>query len=117
MPNLSRPILYAIGAVAAVLLAWWLVVTLMGGKRAKVEAELNRNVAGAALDSGRDAVGTVGAQQASEAAVDAVGRENTAAIHNAPGAGAKVTGEAHRAGIAAICRRASARSDPKCATR
>lgn len=112
---LTRPVMYAIGAVLLALAAWWLVATLTGGKRAKVEAKLNGNVAGAAIASGQDAVATVGQTQASEAAVDAVGRENTAAIHNAPGADAKVDPGASGAGIRAICRRASARNDSKCA--
>ena len=112
---LTRPVLYAIGAVVVALAIWWLVSTVMGGKRAEVQAKLNGNIAGAALESGKDAVNTVGQQQASESAVDAVGRDNAAAIHNAPGASASVSPEAHAAGIAAICKRASAKGDPKCA--
>lgn len=112
---IRKPLAWLIGAVLIALAAWWLVATLTGGKRAKVEAKLNSNVAGAALDSGRDAVNTVGQQQGSEAAVDALGRDNAAAIRNAPGSSATVAPEASRAGINAICKRASARSDPKCA--
>ena len=112
---IRKPLTWLIGAVLIALAAWWLVATLTGGKRAKVEAELNSNIAGAALESGRDAVNTVGQQQGSEAAVDALGRDNAAAIRNAPGASATVAPEASRAGITAICKRASARSDPKCA--
>ena len=101
--------------VALLLAAWWLVATLTGGKRAKVEATLNRNAAGAALESGKDAVGTVGAQQAAEAASDRLSAQNAASIHQAPGADAKVDPGASSAGIKALCKRASARSDPKCA--
>ena len=104
----------AIG-IAAALLVWWLVATLMDGKRAKVEAELNRNVAESALESGKDAVGTVGAQQAKEAASDAVGRENSASIHAAPGADAKVDPGVKAARLKALCRRASTQGDPRCA--
>ena len=112
---IRKPLAWLIGAVLILLAAWWLVATLTGGKRAKVEAKLNGNVAGAALESGKDAVNTVGQQQGSEAAVDALGRDNAAAIRNAPGASATVAPEASRAGITAICKRASARSDPNCA--
>ena len=112
---LTRPVIYAIAAVVAALAIWWLVATLLGGKRAEVQAKLNGNIAGAALESGKDAVNTVGQQQASEGAVGALGRDNAAAIHNASGSSASVSPEANAAGIAAICKRASARSDPKCA--
>ena len=114
---LTRPIMYLIGAVLFALAAWWLVSSLTGGKRAKVEAKLNSNVAGAVLESGRDAVNTVGQQQGSESAVDAVTHSNSADIHKAHGADAKVDPSATSAGIKALCRRASARSDPKCAAR
>ena len=112
---LTSTVAYAIGAALLALAAWWLVATLTGGKRAKVQAKLSGNVAGAALESGRDAVGTVGAQQAAEAASDRLGAENGASIRQAPGADAKVDPGASSAGIKALCRRASARSDPKCA--
>ena len=118
MPTFT-PLAKLIAAVAGVLIvclaAWWLVATLTGGKRAKVEATLNRNVAGAALESGKDAVGTVGAQQAAEAASDRLGADNGASIHAAPGADAKVDPGASSAGIKALCRRASAKGDPRCA--
>ena len=108
--------LAAVGALIVVCLAaWWLVATLTGGKRAKVQAKLSGNVAGAALESGRDAVGTVGAQQAAEAASDRLGAENAASIHAAPGSDAKVDPGASSAGIKALCRRASAKGDPRCA--
>ena len=112
---LTRTVAYAIGAAILALGAWWLVATLTGGKSAKVQAKLSGNVAGAALESGKDAVGTVGAQQASEAASDRLGAENAASIHAAPGAEVKVDPGVTGAGIKALCRRASARSDPKCA--
>ena len=112
---IRKPLAWLIGAVLIALAVWWLVSAVFGGKRAKVEAKLNGNIAGAALESGKDAVNAVGQQQASESAVDAVGRDNAAAIHNAPGSSASVSPEANAAGIAAICKRASARSDPKCA--
>lgn len=112
---LTRPVLWLIGAVLIVLAAWWLIATLTGGKRAKVEARLNGNVAGAALESGRDAVGTLGKQQAAESATDATTRANAAEIAAAPGSDAKVNPAATNAGIRALCKRASARKDPKCA--
>lgn len=111
----TRPVLYVIGGVVAALALWWLVATLTGGKRAKVEAQLNSNIAGAALDSGRDAVNTVGDEQASESAADAITIQNAVTIHSAIGADAPVAPAVKNAGLASICRRASARNDPKCA--
>ena len=108
--------LAAVGALIVVCLAaWWLVATLTGGKSAKVQVKLSGNVAGAALESGKDAVGTVGAVGERAAASDRLGAENAASIRQAPGADAKVDPGASSAGIKALCRRASARSDPKCA--
>lgn len=112
---LTRPVMYLIGGGVAALAIWWLVATLTGGKRAKVEANLNANVAGAAVESGKDAVNTVGTQQASEAAIDAATIQNAVTIHSAVGADAPVGPAVGNAGVAAICRRASARNDPKCA--
>ena len=103
----------AIG-VALLLAAWWLVATLMGGKRAKVEAELNRNVAESALESGKDAVGTVGAQQAAEAASDRLSAENEKDIRNAKGADASVDPAVRDATLRSLCKRAAYRLDPKC---
>ncbi len=111
---LTRQVAYIFGAVLLALAAWFIIAQLTGGKRAKVEAKLNRNVAEAALESGRDAVGTVGAQQAAEAATDAVTRENDRDIRNAPGADAPVDPAVRDAWLRSVCRRASSRLDPKC---
>lgn len=40
--------------------AWWIVSSLSGGKSARVEADLNGNRAGAAVESGADAANTTG---------------------------------------------------------
>ena len=112
---LTRTVLYVIGGVVAVLALWWLIATLTGGKRATVEAKLNSNISGAALASGKDAVDTVGDEQASESAADAMTIQNAVVIHSAVGADAPVAPEVRNAGLLAICHRAAARSDPKCA--
>lgn len=111
---IRKPVTWAIGAALLALAAWWLIATLTGGSRAKTEAKLNANVAGAALESGTDAVGTVGAQHASEGAVDALTRENDHEIRNAPGADAPVDPAAHAAGIRSLCKRAANRQRAEC---
>lgn len=104
--------------IAAALLALVVVVllanALLGGKRAAVEARLNGNLAGAAVQSGADAVQTVGAQGASETTIDAQTKENDHAIRAAPGAGAPVDPAAHNAGLGGLCKRAAYRLDARC---
>jgi hypothetical protein len=105
-----------VAAIAALLLvAAFLAVRALFVGDLGVKAKLGRNQANAALQSGHDAVDTVGAQQAAESATDAITRANEAEIRNAPGADAKVAPEASQAGIRAICRRAAAKDDPRCA--
>jgi 16S rRNA U1498 N3-methylase RsmE len=114
--DLTATVKLIVGAVALVviaLLAWGLVHMLTA--RPKAEARLNKNTTEAALQSGRDAVGAVSEQQAAEQAADATTRANAAEIAAAPGSNAKVNPAATAAGIKALCKRASARNDPKCA--
>ena len=103
----------AIG-VGLLLAAWWLVATLMGGKRAKVEAGLNKNVAESALESGKDAVGALGRQQAAEASSDRLSAQNEKDIRNAKGANASVDPAVRDAGLRSLCKRAASNLDPKC---
>lgn len=83
-------------------------------RSAKTQLAVSKNQAGAALESGRDAVDTVGKQQASEQAADRVTKENEDAIRNADGADAPVAGGVRDAGLASLCRRAAYRNDPRC---
>lgn len=114
MTFLRKPIAWVIGAVIIAGVAWWLITSLMGGKSAKVEAELNRNQAGAALESGKDAVGVVGGvgDRASEA--DRITQENRDAIKSAPGAAQTIEPEALDAGIRALCRRKAYQDSEVC---
>lgn len=58
MFGLSKPIVYLLVALAAVLALWWLYSAITANPKA--EARLGRNQAEAALESGTDAVNTVG---------------------------------------------------------
>ena len=111
---LTRPVMYAIGALVAALLVWWLIATLMGGKRAEVQAKLNSNIAGAALESGKDAVNTVGQTAGRADQSDKLTKENSDAIHAAQGADAKVDPATRAAGLVGLCKRAAYRLDPRC---
>lgn len=111
---LRKPLGMAIGGVILALLVWWLIATLTGGKSAKVEARLGENTTEAAIESGRDAVGTIGAVGASEDAVDDLTRENDNDIRNAEGADAPVAPAARAAGRNSLCKRAAYRERPEC---
>lgn len=100
-------------AIAALFALWWLYSAWTANPKA--EARLSRNQAGAASESGSDAVNTVGAAADREAASDAVSRENERTIREAPGAADPVSAEARAAAIAALCKRAAYRDDPRCA--
>lgn len=109
-----RVLLYVALALAAIFAAWALYNAVTTNPKA--EARLSRNQAQAAQESGSDAVNTVGQAGEREAASDALTRENEAAIRAAPGAADPVTAEARGAGIAALCKRAAYRDDPRCRT-
>gem|GEM_PF-4222328 len=101
------------GAIALVL-ALFLLAQCQHARTAGADAALSRNVAGAAVESGSDAVGTVGSVGASEAAIDATGRTNDAEIHKAAGADQGVPAAVDAAGRNALCLRAAYRLDPRC---
>lgn len=116
MPEIPvKPLFYLALALAAAFALWALYHAITVGPKA--EAKLARTQAGAAQQSGADAVNAVGAAGEREAAGEGLTRENSAAIHAAPGAQATVSAEVDGAGIAALCRRAAYRKDPRCARR
>jgi hypothetical protein len=104
-----------IGLLLAVLIGG--TVTLRScqtARTAKIEAKLNQNQTGAALESGADAVGTIGAQGAAEDDVDRITRENEREIRQAEGADVPVHPDVHSAGMRALCQRAAYRGRREC---
>jgi hypothetical protein len=93
---------------------WWGYSTFASGKSAKVEAKLGREQTGAALESGRDAVGTVAGVNGNGAETDAITRSNEHDIRTAPGASAPVDPAVAAAGRRSLCRRAANRDRPEC---
>jgi hypothetical protein len=97
-----------------------LVVAVLGvakcsyDQRAQTEVKLAKDQAGAALQSGQDAVNTVGNRMDADAQGDALTRSSAATIDNAEGAKAPVAAPVRDAGIAALCRRAAYRDTPRC---
>ena len=115
LSKIPTRILAAIAAgVMLIILALWITDAVSDGRRARVEAKLNRNQAEAAVDSGRDAIKTLGTQAASEDAIDAITGENADAIHSAPGADAPVAPGLRNAGLRSLCRRAAYQRHAQC---
>ncbi len=98
-----------------ILLAMLAVNLLFGGNAEKVKADLGANQTDAALESGSDAVDTVGRAGDREADIDRTTASNAESIYSADGATEAVTPAVRDAGLAALCRRAAYKDDPRCA--
>jgi len=107
-----KPIVWA-AIVVALLLGLWLGYRALTAD-SRTEARLARNQAESALESGRDAVDTVGKASDREAASDALTRDNDRSIRDAEGADDEVGSAVNDAGLRSLCRRRAYRSDPRC---
>lgn len=103
-------------ALAAAVVIYFTLDAFFAGN-SKKEAELNANRAGAAIESGADAAGTVGEVGTRASETDMITRENENAIRNAEGADAPVNPAAAAAGRDSLCRRAAYRDSPECVQR
>lgn len=110
--GLARWIWALLMPLAVIGSAWWLYGALTANPKA--EARLSRNQAGAAAQSGSDAVNTVGAAGTREAAGEALTRENERTIRDAEGADALVAAPARDAGLHSLCSRRAYRGDARC---
>jgi hypothetical protein len=109
-----RVIIGIVSAIVIALAAWWLFATLAGGKTAKTEAKLNENLAEAAIESGQDAVETVGRTIEYERHIDYITKENERAFRQAPGASAQIDPNLHRLALDRLCQRPAYREHPDC---
>ena len=106
---------WMIGAIAALaLLMWWAIASLMGSKTAKTEARLSTNQAEASLESGVDAVESVGQTIQYERHVDIITRETERVIREAPGADAPVNPDLDRIARERLCQRTAYLEHPDC---
>lgn len=96
--GLARWVWLAIATGVVIFAAWWIVTSLIGGKTAKTEARLSENQAEAAMESGTDAVETVGEQSKAEAA-----RERSVAAMQKDVDDAETVSDAHAAGASWLC--------------
>lgn len=110
--GLARWIWALLGLLAVLGALWWLYSTWTANPKA--EAKLGRNQAGAAAESGSEAVNTVGRAGDREAGDDALTRDNEREIRDAEGSDAPVATPARDAGLAALCRRRAYADDPRC---
>lgn len=115
---------YKIGGriIAAVLGILFVIGTLTFGvtqcdkrRNEAAQSRVNEGQAGAAQESGADAIGRVSNRAASAQAGEDLTRANADDIRNAPGASDRVNSGVDQAGRAAICRRPSYANTPQCA--
>lgn len=109
--NIVPALLILLLLIVAASVSWNL---WQGRQTAKTEAGLSRNQAGAAVESGRDAVDTVGNRMDADAALDSQTRKNDADIRQIPGASATVAPVDRDAFLRVLCRSPGRSSDPKC---
>jgi hypothetical protein len=107
--------------VVGVVLVMVLFVALLGQcekrREAAAQARIDREQKDARIDSGRDAVETVGNAAAREQESADLGRRNEQEIRNAQGASDKVGRGVGDAGIDSLCRRAAYRDSERCRLR
>lgn len=103
-----------IAAVVIVVLAVLLFNQWQRTRSAKTETRLATGQTGAALESGTDAVNTVGNRMDADAASDRITQENEDGIRSAEGANEAVAAAVGNAGLAGLCRRNAYRSKPEC---
>jgi hypothetical protein len=101
-------------ALALVVVSAFALSQCQRAQTAGTAAKVARGQAGAAVESGSDAVDTVGNRSAADAATDQITRENDDAIRKADGAETPVAAPARDAGIAGLCRRRAYSGDPRC---
>ncbi len=80
----------------------------------RAQGRMNTGQAGAAQETGRDAIGTISNRAATDAEGEALSRDNADKIRAAPDAGTRAPG-ADFAGRTALCKRPSYVNTPQCA--
>lgn len=122
-----KTLVNALGETTAKVVFWialaLLVLIVLGvakcsyDRTAETRIDISEGQAGAARDSGADAVNTVGEQTGRENDTDRVTEENDNEIRNAEGAADPVAPGVRDAGLNSLCRRAAYRDDPRCLQR
>lgn len=110
----ARVIAGIVAALIAVAVAWAAFHFYEKSRSQGAQARVDHEQSSAMMNSAADAVATVGADAARVTVSEELTRSNEAQIRAAPGADQRIDPRAHDAGIAALCRRAAYRNDPKC---
>jgi hypothetical protein len=107
---MQRPFMLLLVVLAAVAIVGTLVAlrSCQSAQTARTESKLAKGQAGAALQSGSDAVETIGNASAREAEIHTTVQEVQNAINTAP------AGDSNDAAVRAACRLRSYRHQPKC---
>jgi hypothetical protein len=107
--------------VAAIVAGALLLLIVLAGPAAcekirslKAQSKVSSAQAGAAANSGADAVNTVQSVGSNQAESEELGRNNERDIRKATGADQKVGADVNAAGRAALCKRAAYRNEPMC---
>lgn len=116
--------MFGLSTLAVRIIAVLAVLLLVGGflgvrscQRANeraAQSRVDRGQGEAFKGSAGEAVNVITGVAANESAGAAIGRENEEEIRNAKGSDQRVDPAANNAGLRALCRRASRRSDPAC---
>lgn len=115
LANLStRVIAIAVAVIALILIVGFTVRSCDKRRSEAAQSRVTQGQIGAYQNSAADAVNTVGAASANEAASEDLTRTNEQQIRAAPGANDKVNPAVRDAGIAALCRRKAYANDPRC---
>jgi Flp pilus assembly protein TadB len=118
MPSLSgltaRVIFFIVGIVVLILAIVFTVHSCDQRRSKAAQTRVERSQAEAASNSAADAIATQERSSAAAAASEDLTRSNERDIRNAPGSGDKVNPAARDAGIAALCKRKSYATDPRC---
>ncbi len=103
-----------IGLLAVLLVSGWGIRSCQ--ERETTKARLARNQVQAGQNSAKDAIDTVGAANGRETGIQDTTRANDAQIRAADGASDAVKPAVRDAGLQSLCRRASYKETPRCAS-
>jgi FtsZ-interacting cell division protein ZipA len=110
----TRVIAIIVAVIAAVLIVGFTVRSCDKRHAQAAQSRVERSQADAASNSAADAIGTVAASGAQEAASEDLTRSNEQEIRNAEGSNAAVNPAARDAGLRSLCRRPAYRDDQRC---
>ncbi len=114
----ARLVIYAVAALVALGLAWFVIDRLFlapgRAREAAATAKVERKVGETAVATGKDALATTERVIERNTRVETLTRENTTRILAAPGANDTIPAAVDAAWLASICARDGRGDDPQC---